>query len=459
VVRRTLQLLIVGVSVLGMVGSSTTAAIADTGWRGPSTAIAPPLPDLPDGQAAGLNPWDSPKALTWRGGAALVAAYSNSEGDPQAVWATSRTSGAGRFETPPRLTDWLIDMEWAARPDGSAVAVGPDYCDDSYYACFLQGRVWRPSTSWRSDGLSIGSATSWAMGSRLDGTATVAWTTPDDEPKGPERLRVATLGPRARFWSRLQDLGPATNAEVSDLDVAADGSSAMLLWKETGRACAAASDGASRTITKLQVRSRSSRSPHWSRPVTVFAACVREDAWRPLHVALAAGNDGKVTVVRGSARGTYFRTRPRSGLPFTGRRKVGAGATDVALRSGADGVMTLAYSAKNMGLITQTQLPHRTTWGQCRRLAAPKDKVVSVDLSTGGRGGAVLGWRQALSKTREEVHVRTKGSGKGRWTKDHALGVAPRTSFADGWVHRGTGRSSIATWFDLNDTVQVSSFG
>jgi hypothetical protein len=112
-----------------------------------------------------------------------------------------------------------------------------------------------------------------------------------------------------------------------------------------------------------------------------------------------------------------------------------------------------------MGLITQTQLPHRTTWGQCRRLAAPKDKVVSVDLSTGGRGGAVLGWRQALSKTREEVHVRTKGSGKGRWTKDHALGVAPRTSFADGWVHRGTGRSSIATWFDLNDTVQVSSFG
>jgi hypothetical protein len=111
-----------------------------------------------------------------------------------------------------------------------------------------------------------------------------------------------------------------------------------------------------------------------------------------------------------------------------------------------------------MGLITRTQLPHRTTWTQRRRLAGPKDKVVSVDLSTGGPGGAVLGWRQALSTTREEVHVRTKGSGTGPWTRDRTLGTAQR-SYGQGWVHRGTGRSSIATWLDLNDTVQVSSFG
>ena len=75
------------------------------------------------------------------------------------------------------------------------------------------------------------------------------------------------------------------------------------------------------------------------------------------------------------------------------------------------------------------------------------------------RSGAVLGWREALSRTREEVHVQTEGSGKGHWTKDRALGIAPRTSFAHGWVHRGTGRSSVATWFDLNVKVQVSGFG
>jgi hypothetical protein len=455
-VRRVSELLIVGVSVLGMVGASAAAAGADTGpWRGPSTAIAPPLPEYPDGESNGLQTWSNPKVLTWRGGAALVAAHARGMGDYSTVWGTARTSGPGRFVAPARPWDWL-SVRWVARPDGSALAVGPSWCSDAS-ECSLEGRVWRPFTSWgRADPLAD-SATSWAVGSRPDGTATVAWADYfQDTDRIRSRLRVATLTPQARSWSKPKTLARDTEATVLGLDVAADGSSAMLTQQYTGRPCEP-TKGDARVIHNVQVRTRSPKSSSWSAPVTVLpSACLgyQERA----QVALAAGPRGKVTIVNATGRGTYFRTRPRTGRPFTARRKVGAGATDVALRSGADGVITLAYSAKKVGLITRTQLPHRTTWGQRRRLAAPKDKVVSVDLSTGGRDGAVLGWREALSSTREEVHVRTKGSSTGPWTKDRTLGTAPR-SYGDGWVHRGTGRSSIATWFDLNDTVKVSSFG
>jgi hypothetical protein len=448
--------LIVGVSVLGMVGASATAAGADTGpWRGPSTAIAPPLPDYPEGDPNGLETSSNPKVLTWRGGAALVAAHVRGMGDYATVWDTARTSGSGRFEAPTRPTDWR-SVQWVARPDGSAVAVAPSSCSDAE-ECSLEARVWRPSTSWgRADRLAD-AATSWALNSRPDGTATVAWAEyfPDKD-RIHSRLRVATLTPRARSWSKPKTLARDTEETVLGLEVAADGSSAMSTQQYTGRPCGA-TKGDTRVIHNVQVRTRSPKSSRWSAPVTVLpSGCL--GYLERAQVALAAGLRGKVTVVTATERGTYFRTRPTAGRPFTARRKVGAGATDVALRSGADGVMTLAYSAKKLGLITRTQLTHRTTWGQRRRLAAPKDKVMSVDLSTGGRGGAVLGWREALSSTREEVHVRTKGSGTGPWTKDRTLGTAPR-SYGDGWVHRGTGRSSIATWFDINDTVKVSSFG
>jgi hypothetical protein len=39
------------------------------------------LPEYPDGESNGLQTWSNPKVLTWRGGAALVAAHARGMGD------------------------------------------------------------------------------------------------------------------------------------------------------------------------------------------------------------------------------------------------------------------------------------------------------------------------------------------------------------------------------------------
>jgi hypothetical protein len=333
------------------------------------------------------------------------------------------------------------NLALAPRPDGSVVAAWDDtvlYESDGYY---LSTATRSATGKWTCLDVPDRGYEDWKprLDAARDGTATMLW-------KGDEGATVGVL-PQGHGWTPRKVLARTGSSEPVALDVAPDGFTAVLIDTAAG----------------LQLWSRRPDSARWVGP-QVIAPPSGASAGRTL---MAVGNRGRVVLVQSSSQGTYARTRQRTGRPLTRWRRIGVGATFVDLTIGDDMVATLGYGRPTTGLITKTLSAHGRTWRQRRVLAGADDHVTGLDLSTGGAGRAVIGWRQALTTQVESVHVRTKANGLRQWTQERVLGRASRTDhcgvggrFVDagqGWVHRGTGRSAAVSWIDPEGNVKVSS--
>jgi hypothetical protein len=435
----------------------TTAALvspavdgaADVGpWRGPVTAIDPP----PSRRAVGT------RAVTRAEGPVRVAAAVLDPDDDQPTWMMASRRSADREFGEARDVG-RFNLALAARPDGSVVAAWDEITgdiDDRRVVTSIQST----SGSWtRRIVLDPDAPGSPLLDVSDGGTTTAIWFS--------RAGTASSIKPYGKAWTPRRELDRRNRPRPLGLDVAADGSAALLTTTvHDGRKghCQRVEG-----LVRTQIWSRRAGSLRWSRPVIVRAACVRLDDGEPIPSesteAVAAGNRGKVVVVYASATGTYSRTRLRADRAFTPKRRLGVGATFVNVDIGHDQVTTLAYGRPTTGLITKTQTPRRSTWGHRRVLATASDSVVAADLSTGTRGDAVIGWRQDLTAGREEVHVRTKGRGNGPWSTERVLGVAVASSHQQqfgvsgnaGWVHRGTGGSTVASWIDPDGTVKAST--
>jgi hypothetical protein len=399
--------------------------------------------------------------LHWRlhvttgdGGQVLVSTVTQIDDDSEGQLAYRAAASAPYARTrPPQPGDYVDPAHLARRSDGSIVAVWTEAAN--VVSPFLVRTATLSRAGRWSAARTLG--TGRAAGIDVDGrnTVHVAWTTEAG------LVRVSTKRYH-QAWSVPVKLG---RGRVDRIDAARDGS-AVIGYSDSARSCSTGT-----RPDRFLVRSLSSSSGRWSGATTIHSTCSTSSG---VARDVAAGPRGKVVAVVASSGGTYAFTRSAAGRAFGPKTRVRAGARQVAVEVGGDGVTTLAVVHADGSAATTTQARGRMSWGGSTVLASRSAAVQGIDLAVTDAGDAVVAWKAGAGTGRHRVSItaRTKARGTSAWTTPRVLSRNAVTesdaATIRGWVDRGDGGSTAAAWYEPDTApgaspgdlvVRVSSFG
>jgi hypothetical protein len=436
-----------------------------------AASLAVPLSAAAPAQAA-PGPWSDPVTvlrsdagfqgnLDWRlqvatgdGGQVLVSTATQIDDDAEGQLAYRATGSAPYARTRPSQPGDDVDpAHLARRSDGSIVAVWTETANVVSQPTVRTATLSRPGRWSAARTLGMGSA----AGIDVDGrdTVHVAWTTTS----GLVRVSTKRYG---RAWSTPAQLG---RGQVHSIDAARDGS-AVIGYSDSARSCSTGTHP-----DRFLVRTLSASNGRWSGATTIHSSCTTGAG---VARDVAAGPGGKVVAVVASAGGTYSFTAPSAGRAFGPKTRVRAGARQVAVEVGGDGVTTLAVVHRDGSAATTTQARGRTSWGAHAVLAGRSAAVQGIDLAVTDAGDAVVAWKAGAGTGRHRVSItaRTKARGTSAWTTPRVLSTKAVTegdaATIRGWVDRGDGGSTAAAWYEPDPAtgaspgdlvVRVSSFG